>query len=106
MSGSTIAEDGWWTGRKAQELFGGAVIMFDEDLNALSLRMYNESTRASDYTVKFAAIGPTPSSPSPFLEKIQSMVRPGSPPWSDFSRAVADAVVVHTHKLAEIVSRS
>jgi hypothetical protein len=98
---------GWVVDRpKPQELFGGAVIMFDEDLNALSLRMYNESNSATDYKVAVNGLGSTPSSPSHFLKKVQSLVTPDKSPWSDFSRAAAEAVNIHTRKLARIINRS
>lgn len=97
---------GWVVDRpKAQELFGGAVILLDEDLNTVSLRMYNEST-VGNYSVRVSPIGSTPSSPSNFLQKITSIVQPGSAPWSDFSREIAASVVVNTSKLADIVKNS
>ena len=90
---------------RPQSLYGGAVILLDEHLNAVSLRMYNESEQSTDYSVAVGAAGPPPNSPSLFFSQINSLVKPQSSPWSDFSKAVAAAVVAHTRKLAAALSK-
>jgi hypothetical protein len=97
---------GWVVDRpRPQSLYGGAVILLDEDLDAVSLRMYNESEQSTDYSVAVGAAGPPPNSPSLFFSQINSLVKPQSSPWSDFSKAVAAAVVAHTRKLAAALSK-
>jgi hypothetical protein len=97
---------GWVVDRpRPQSLYGGAVILLDEHLDAVSLRMYNESEQSTDYSVAVGAAGPPPNSPSLFFSQINSLVKPQSSPWSDFSKAVAAAVVAHTRKLASALSK-
>ena len=97
---------GWVVDRpKPQSLYGGAVILLDENLDAVSLRMYNEAERENDYAVAVGAAGPPPNSPSPFYSRIKDMINPQLPPWRDFSRATAAAVEAHMRKLAEALAK-
>jgi hypothetical protein len=91
---------------QSQPFYGGAVIMLDEDLNAVSLRMYNEAPQAKDFAVSVAAVDNTPSCTSRLLTKICSLIKPQSSPWSDFSQTAAEAVALHTRKLADLIAIS
>ncbi len=96
---------GWVVDRPApQLLYGGAVILIDENLDAVSLRMYNESANAADYAVAVAAAGPPPASPSPFYSWIKAGVRSDLSPWIEFSKAAAAAVDIHTGKIAQTLA--
>jgi Calcineurin-like phosphoesterase len=92
---------GWVVDRpKPQAIYGGAVILIDDKLDTVSLRMYNESESAGDYSVSVAAAGPPPGSPSTFFNQVKAAVQPKFPPWSDFAKAASAAVDIHTRKLA------
>ena len=104
---SVYNSGGWVVDRpQSQPFYGGAVIMLDEDLNAVSLRMYNEAPQAKDFAVSVAAVDDTPSCPNPLLTKIRSLIKPQSSPWSDFSQTAAEAVALHTRKLADLIATS
>jgi hypothetical protein len=97
---------GWVVDRKEpQPLYGGAVVLVDDDLDTASLRMYNESKSPSDYAVSLGAAGPLTAAPSPFLAQLQGAVRPESAPWRDFSACAAAAVAAHTRTLAAALAR-
>lgn len=92
---------GWVVDRAApQALFGGAVILLDENLETVSLRMYNEADKGVDYAVKVASAGPHRSGPDSFCDRIKTAVRSDLSPWADFSAAAAAGVNAHCRKLA------
>jgi hypothetical protein len=72
---------------KPPAIYGGAAILLDENLDAVSIRMYSESERLSDYRVTVGAVGPPPNSPSPFFNWLKGVIKPKLSPWSDFSAA-------------------
>lgn len=97
---------GWVVDRpKPQSMYGGAAILLDENLDAVSIRMYNESERLSDYRVTVGAAGPPPNSPSPFFNWVKRVIKPELSPWSNFSAAAAAAVDAHARKIAATLAR-
>jgi hypothetical protein len=96
---------GWVVDRPhAQILFGGAVVMFDEELNGVSLRMYNEAAERAEFVVRISTASDESSRTNPLAEHIRQVMNPERPPWSDFSRAAAEAVATHTNKLAKLLA--
>jgi hypothetical protein len=96
---------GWVVDRpKPQLLYGGAVILLDDNFDAVSLRMYNEAETAAGYQVKVAAAGPPPAFPSPFYTWIKAAVKPNASPWTAFSLAAAATVAAHTKKIADALA--
>jgi Calcineurin-like phosphoesterase len=92
---------GWVVDRpKAQKLYGGAVILLDDNLNVASLRMYNEADSPSGYAVTVGVAGPASNAANPLYTRIKQLINPQASPWTDFSRTVAAAVDTHTRKLA------
>jgi UDP-2,3-diacylglucosamine pyrophosphatase LpxH len=77
---------------KAQKLHGGAVVLLDEELNAASLRMYNEAKSRDDYEVRVEEAAFDPITPNPFFQEIRDRVDPSADPWRSFSRTVASEV--------------
>ena len=71
---------------------GGAVILVDEDLNTISLRMYNEDADQSNYSVKVEDATHTNAKKNPLFEKINKLVNPAGPPWRTFSDIAAITV--------------
>lgn len=99
---------GWVVDRPLpQKVYGGAVILLDESLNALSLRMYNESiTSPSDYKVTIEAVRRTSSEPNPLLMQVSDLIDNNSQPWSGFSQAVQAAVALHCRKIKDDLATS
>ncbi|MFN3531510.1 MAG: metallophosphoesterase [Candidatus Brocadia sp.] len=75
-----------------QPIHGGAMVLIDEDLNAVSLRLYNENADPESYPVKVEEATHAGEGPNPFHKRIAGLVDPTSGPWKRFSRIVARAV--------------
>jgi hypothetical protein len=84
---------------------GGAVILIDEDLNAVSLRMYNESADPSDYRVRVAESTHDGEGGSDLHHRISTLVRPTVHPWKAFSAETERAVRIRNQNLRVRVSR-
>lgn len=83
-----------------QALYGGAVILMDDDLNLASLRLYNEGT---DPGVTVQGID---GQANPLLDRLAPLVAPGMWPWKDFSAAASLAVQQHTARVAAFLQRA
>ena len=83
----------------AAPLHGGAVLLVDEDLNAVSLRMYNESKDPDGYSVSVEESGHPGEPKSNFYTRLNGLIEPSVSPWKDFSNAVARAVHVRAQSL-------
>ena len=90
-----------------RSLHGGAVILMDEDLNATSLRMYNESDNPAEYSVGVEQATHAGEEEKPFHHRILELVHPSEAPWRTFSETVARAVRIRAQNLrARINTRS
>ncbi len=79
---------------------GSAVVLLDENLNATSLRMYNEADNWDDYSVLVEeAKGDNQDRPNPFHQRIEGLVQKSPNPWKSFSRAAARDVHVRARLL-------
>jgi len=84
---------------KPAALHGGAVVLVDENLDATSLRLYNESDDPNSYVVKVQeAIHPGEDN-NPFHKRIAGLVDPSADPWKSFSAMVARAASVREQNL-------
>ncbi len=90
---------------KRQPLHGGAVILIDEDLNAASLRMYNEADNPADYKVWVSEAAHPGDAPGPLFSRIHPLVDPKQAPWKDFSDSVARAVNVRAQDLRARINK-
>lgn len=82
-----------------QPLHGGAVVLVDENLDAVSLRMYNESLTGTVTSVLVAEARHPGDTPGPFFTRVDSLVKPDRLPWRAFSAAAARAVNVRAQNL-------
>jgi hypothetical protein len=90
-----------------QPINGGAAILLDEDLNAASLRMYNESANAIGYSVSIKAAMHEGSPENPLLRRLSSIIDPSKEPWKTFSQTVARMVPIYCKSVeTHIKSRS
>ena len=80
-------------------IYGAAVILVDETLQPISLRMYNQATSAADYIVRVEESTRPGATSSPFHDRISALVNPASEPWKTFSATVAEAVGIHAQVL-------
>jgi hypothetical protein len=82
---------------------GAAAILLDSELNAVSLRLYNQAAHPQEYQVRVAGLDDPES--REFLSSVSSRTNPTRPPWADFSNIVARAVAERRHALARIITR-
>ena len=82
-----------------QPVHGGAVILIDEDLNATSLRMYNEAAKSEEYSVKVEQATHAGEEENPFYHRIVGLVNPTEAPWKPFSDIVARSVRIRGQNL-------
>jgi hypothetical protein len=82
-----------------QPLHGGASILVDENLNATSVRMYNESAEPAKYSVRVEQATHAGEKENPFHHRILELVHPSKDPWKTFSDMVARAVRVRAQNL-------
>jgi len=88
-----------------QPLHGGSVILVDENLNAASVRFYNESENPQDYTV---TVGEArhPGEPSgPLFDELCLRVGKNPKLFQSFSDAVARAVNVRAQNIRARINR-
>ncbi len=88
-----------------QPLHGGAVILIDENLNAASLRMYNESNDPDGYKVWVSEAAHPGDSAGPLFARIHPLVDPKASPWKEFSASVARAVNVRAQDLRARINK-
>jgi len=80
-------------------IHGAAVILVDETLQPISLRMYNQAVTDIEYTVRVEESTRQGATSSPFHDRISALVDPASEPWKSFSATVAEAVGIHAQVL-------
>ena len=79
---------GWVVDKvKREEVFGGAVLLMDENLDACLLEMYREHDGPESYRVGVRHLHEG-TTQSPFYKRINDLVRPGEKPWLQFSNIV------------------
>jgi hypothetical protein len=88
-----------------QELHGGAVILIDENLEAISLRMYNEAEDPAGYGVTVAEAAQPGEPPSAFYQRIADLVAGQSDFWRGFSQTVSQIVSDRAQRLEERINR-
>lgn len=93
---------GWVVDRIIPDrLYGGAVVLFDENFDSVSLRMYNEAQRKCDYQVSAQTeVG------SEFARKIIASTKFDQDPWKSFSEEVAKTVASHMKRLENTINHS
>jgi len=82
-----------------QPLHGGSVILVDENLDAVALRMYNQSEQVSDYQVAVEEAARAGDRKNPLYNRIQKLIKAAQNPWKSFSLAVDRAVRVRAQNL-------
>jgi len=90
-----------------QPITGASVVLFDENLNSTSIRLYNEADDPTKYQVQ--VIQASKKGANPFHEFIKNLVM-NTPviedKWKDFSKKVAQAVDIRAKHLKAKLARS
>lgn len=90
-SGMNVYNSGGWVvdSKETDPTHGGAIILVDEQMNAVSVRMYNEAGQPTAYRVRLEAVdGPD----NPLHNRLAGWLNSTQDPWLSFSRVVADQV--------------
>lgn len=82
-----------------QRIHGGAVVLVDEDLNSVSLRMYNEDEDAGRYSVEVEEATHASEERNPFYHRMSKLVKASEDPWKTFSAITARSVRVRAQNL-------
>jgi hypothetical protein len=82
-------------------MYGGAVVLLDENLNTVSLRMYNEAQSKGDYKVSAQTV-----IESEFSRKTIPSIRFDQDPWKAFSEGIAEALAGHMERLESTINHS
>ncbi|MBI5193802.1 MAG: metallophosphoesterase [Nitrospirae bacterium] len=90
---------------EAQPLQGGAVILVDENLDAVSLRMFNEAENLSGYSVRVEDATHAGQPPTPIFNRLSGLVNSSSGIWRDFSSTVAREIYVRQQNLRARINR-
>ena len=85
---------------KPVTIHGGAVVLVDENLDAVTLRMYNETEKPEDYTVYVEEAVHAKEEKNSLYERLNSLIKPTNKPWKTFSEVVARAVYVRAQNLS------
>ena len=80
-------------------LHGAAVILIDEALDALTVRMYNQACNPAEYAVHVEDLTHTQGISNAFYDHINALVNNAKDPWKAFSAAAAEAVRIHAQVL-------
>ncbi len=81
-----VYNTGGWVVDKVNpdELFGGAILLMNENLDACLLEMYREYEGAHSRPVLVRQLDGS-GEPNPFCKRIESLVQSEQKPWLDFS---------------------
>lgn len=97
---------GWVVDTPApQPTHGGAVVLLDENLHAVSLRMYNEAKTRADYAVRVQTATHPGDEPNLFYQRMSELVDPQKHPWRTFSDVVCAAVPMRERNLQWHIDR-
>jgi UDP-2,3-diacylglucosamine pyrophosphatase LpxH len=87
-----------------QPIHGGAVVLVDENMNTISLRMYNDEADPSQYSAKVEATDSDMA--REFYRQISGMVDPSKDPWKAFSETTFKEVKIRRNKLIERINKT
>ncbi|MFZ3149460.1 MAG: hypothetical protein WA137_10505 [Methanothrix sp.] len=90
---------GWVVDKvKREEVFGGSVLLMDENLDTCLLEMYREHDRLESYrvSVRYLQEG---KAQTPFYKRINDLVRPDEKPWLQFSNIAYMDVKIRAERL-------
>ena len=82
-----------------QPLHGGSVVLIDEDLTAVSLRMYNENGAPAGPAVSLQEVRHSEDAMNPFYIHLSSLISQTAGPWRDFPATAARAVRLRARNL-------
>jgi len=94
---------GWVVDHVApQPLMGGAVVLVSDDLDVVSLRVYQQEDTPSSWEIVVETVKPTAAGER-FAAHVRSLVEPGAEPWSTFVATVDELVSERREAMRKIL---
>ncbi|MBI5576464.1 MAG: hypothetical protein HY896_08905 [Deltaproteobacteria bacterium] len=82
-----------------EPMHGGAMVLADEELNIVSIRLYNESLDAQATGVQVVEATGGGGAPNPLLAHVRGLVDSSADPWKGFPDAASEAVRIRAENL-------
>ncbi len=86
-----------------QESHGGAIVLVDDNLDAVAVTVYKEAQHKGDYAVSIDCASPEHQQETKFLAEIRELVDTSAASWKRLSEVIADAVAVRREHLNDRV---
>jgi len=94
---------GWVVDRvEPQPLTGGALVLVSDELDVVSLRLYQQTPDPSSHRIVVETVEPGPGGQA-FAEHVESLVRDDEEPWTSFRQAVNELVLERRVVMREIL---
>jgi len=93
-----VYNTGGWVVEKTtpEPIHGAAAVLLDDDLNATSLRLYNETRYPARYKVRVLQAAGDNATPNPLTRRVGSLLEKTSSTWDEFSGIMTQEI--HKHK--------
>ena len=103
-----VANTGGWVVDTVdpKPLHGAAVILLDEDLNAVLLKMYSQEATGDRYRVEIKPIPSSAGSADEFAGRVAQLIDGNPGPWVNLSTTTARVVRARADDLQRIIARS
>jgi len=107
LSRVDVYNTGGWVVEKTEPepMHGAAVVLLDDDLNATSLRLYNEMAYPEWYTVRVQDAAGVPTTPNAMTRHVRSLIVKTSSTWDDFSKTMTEEIHKHKKYLKQRIQR-
>ena len=83
-------------------VMGGAIVLVSDELDVVSLRIYQQLHDPSAWQMTVETVRPTAGGER-FAEHVRSLIKPGQEPWSEFSAAVGELVAERRVAMRQIL---
>ncbi len=102
---------GWVVEKTSPEpMHGAAAVLLDDNLNATSLRLYNETKYPAQYKVRVQEAGGEGATPNALTRHVRSLLEKTSSTWNEFSRITTEEIEKHKkylkHRLDRLAKQS
>lgn len=82
---------------------GGAVVVFDDELNSASLQLFNQGSASPSAAVRVRAVGG--SGGNSLAQWLEQSIDPNSEPWAGFSGRIGPTLVGRRRDLTAMIAR-
>src|SRR5262249_24705837 len=99
-----VYNTGGWVieNEKPSPIHGGAMVLVDENLDAVSVHMFHDVAYGVEPSVAVSWPRRPGGTPRAFRERIAALIDPRAEPWASFSNTAAEAVAVRHANLVAL----